>query len=60
MKEYDVVKSKKKLSSKVPKGLTGTIVMDYSNSNDFEVEFFDNNKETVDVITVNKEDLELI
>lgn len=58
MKEYDVVKAKRDLSTKVHKNCVGTIVMVYDNPRlAYEVEFFDENNETIDVITVEPEDL---
>lgn len=49
---------------KVPKGTTGTIVFDYSDFgldiDMFEVEFFDDNNDTICVATACKEDLKKI
>ena len=56
-KELDMVKAKKDLSETVHKGTIGTIVMVYTPF-DFEVEFFDNDYNTLDLLTVNAEDLE--
>lgn len=56
MKELDSVLSTKDLSKEIKKGTHGTIVHVYDNNN-FEVEFFDNNKDTIDVLTCNKSDI---
>lgn len=47
-KEYDVVAANKKLSESVPVGASGTVLMCYSD-NDYEVEFMDDNGESLDV-----------
>jgi hypothetical protein len=55
--EYEVVKAKSNLSSKVPKGTRGAIVMVYDSSN-YEVEFIDENGNHLTLLTVNTNDLE--
>ena len=51
LKEYDIVKSAKELNENVPLGTFGTIVMVYD-SKVVEVEFFDTDNNTLDVLTV--------
>lgn len=58
-KEYDVVAANKKLSESVPIGVSGTVSMCYSD-NDYEVEFMDDNGETLDVLTVPGDSLTLL
>lgn len=48
---FDVVVANKKLSPNVHEGASGTILMCYSN-NDYEVEFMDDDGESLDVLTV--------
>jgi len=57
MKELDVVRLKSVFSD-LPTGTTGTIVLEYDGKC-FEVEFFDENGDTIDVITTPVEFLEL-
>lgn len=58
LNEYDVVKAKRNLSDKVSKGYIGTIVMAYENPRlAYEVEFFDSKNETIDILTVETEDI---
>jgi|KBSMisStandDraft_5_1062788.scaffolds.fasta_scaffold4900990_1 hypothetical protein len=52
-KEYDVVINKEDLPN-VPKGSQGTIVLCYENAVDYEVEFVDDNYNTLNVITVSE------
>ncbi len=60
-KEYEVVKSRRKLSEKVNEGCRGAIVFVYSEyPRGYEVEFFDSNHETLDVLTVEEKDIERI
>lgn len=60
-KELDIVKSVRDLSETIPKGTKGAIVAVYgSDKPAFEVEFVDEEGETIDILTVMKEDLELI
>ena len=58
MKELDVVRLKSEFSD-LPIGTTGTIVLEYDGKC-FEVEFFDENGDTIDVITTPIELLELV
>ena len=58
MKELDVVRLKSVFSD-LPTGTTGTIVLDYDGKC-FEVEFFDENGDTIDVVTTPVEFLELV
>ena len=57
MKELDVVRLKSEFSD-LPTGTTGTIVLEYDGKC-FEVEFFDENGDTIDVVTTPVEFLEL-
>lgn len=55
---YDIVFSTKKLSENVPIGSKGTILMIYQAPNiAYEVEFVDENNNTLDILTVNYEDI---
>ncbi len=58
MKELDVVKLTEVFNN-LPAGTEGTIVLEYDDKA-FEVEFFDANGNTIDVLTVPVELLELI
>ena len=58
MKELDVVRLKSVFSD-LPTGTTGTIVLEYDGKC-FEVEFFDNDGDTIDVFTTPVEVLELL
>jgi len=58
MKEYDVVKLVKDFED-LKKGTIGAIVHDY-NGKVFEVEFIDQNKDTIGVYTTPIEYLELV
>lgn len=56
--EYEMVIAVKDLNFNVLKGCVGTIVMIYDGTPpQYEVEFFDDNRETLDVLTVNHSDL---
>lgn len=58
LKEYDVLKAKKKLSDKVLKNSIGTIVLVFPEfSNIYMVEFMEN-RETLDVLIVKEKDVE--
>lgn len=57
MKELDVVELIESYEG-ISKGTKGTIVLDY-NSKDCEVEFFDEDGNTIDVITTPKKILKL-
>lgn len=58
MNEFDIVKLVKPFKELKP-GLKGTIVLKYSDD-DFEVEFFDDKGESIDVVTISKKYLELV
>ena len=58
MKELDVVRLKSVFSD-LPTGTTGTIVLEYDGKC-FEVEFFDEDGDTIDVVTTPVEFLELV
>ena len=58
MNELDSVKLNKDFQN-ISKGTEGAIVYKYNNEN-FEVEFFDKNGDTIDVVTISKEYLDLI
>ena len=58
MKELDVVRLKSVFSD-LPTGTTGTIVLEYDGKC-FEDEFFDENGDTIDVVTTPVEFLELV
>ena len=61
MNELDIVKAKRNLSKSVSKGCMGTIVMVYDNPRlAYEVEFINDEGDTVDLITVEPEDLVLV
>ena len=52
--EFDTVESEMEISPLVSKGTIGVVVMCYDGE-DYEVEFVDSNKQTLEVITVSKE-----
>lgn len=58
MKELDVVRLKRDFSD-LTVGTFGTIVLEYDGKS-FEVEFFDENGDTIDVVTTPSELLELV
>ena len=58
MKELDVVRLKSEFCD-LPTFTTGTIVLEYDGKC-FEVEFFDENGDTIDVVTTPIELLELV
>ncbi|MBO5924970.1 MAG: DUF4926 domain-containing protein [Clostridia bacterium] len=58
MKELDVVKITQDYEN-IPSGAEGTIVYEYDGKA-FEVEFFDTNGDTLDVVTTPAELLELV
>ena len=58
IRENDVVSAARDLNDKVPLGSKGTVLMVYPDfPNVFEVEFFDELYETLDVLTVEGKDL---
>lgn len=58
MKEYDVVKLKSDFNN-ISAGTTGAIVLEYDGTA-FEVEFFDKDGQTIDVVTTPMELLDLV
>lgn len=58
MKEFDVVKLTEDFKN-LPAGTEGAIVLEYDGKA-FEVEFFDDDGDTIDVLTVPVEYLELV
>lgn len=60
MDELDIVTAKRTLSKLVLSGCVGTIVMVYDKPNlAYEVEFFDESGETLELLTVEKDDVKL-
>ena len=60
LNEYAVVVATKDLSKTVKLGCVGTIVMVYDNpSLAYEVEFFNDNGDTIELLTVEPDDLRL-
>ena len=57
MKELDVVRLKENFNG-IPAGTEGTIVLEYDGTH-FEVEFFNNNGDTIDVLTTPENIIEL-
>ena len=61
LNEYVVVIAVKDLSEAVKQGCAGTIVMVYDNpSLAYEVEFFDDMGDTIELLTVESNDIKLI
>lgn len=61
LNELDVVKAKRKLSEKVKQNTEGTIVMVYDEPRiAYEVEFVDSDDESLEILTVEAEDIERI
>ncbi|XQY92230.1 DUF4926 domain-containing protein [Metabacillus sp. HB246100] len=58
-KELDVIRARRRLSPFVEFGTLGTIVLKH-NENDYEIEFVDEQGQTLDLLTVNKNDIELL
>lgn len=59
IEEYDVVRAKKDLSGAVLKGCKGAVVMIYQDPTlGYEVEFVDDEGDTLDVLTVYPDDIE--
>jgi hypothetical protein len=59
--EYDVVRSIRSLGENVPSGTSGAVLMVFvSLHSQYEVEFVDNAGESLAVLTVKEEDLELV
>lgn len=60
LNEYAVVVATKDLSKDVKRGCVGTIVMVYDNpSLAYEVEFFNDNGDTIELLTVEPDDISL-
>ncbi len=58
IKAYDIVKSAKALGKRVPKGCKGTVVIVYPDfPTAFEVEFVDDNFETLEILTVSSDEI---
>lgn len=58
MKELDIVRAKKDLSKSVLRGCMGTIVFVYEKPRSaYEVEFFNQNGDTIELLTVEREDI---
>lgn len=58
--EYDVVKARRNLNAKIKIGTRGSIMLICNiNPNKYEVEFVDIIGETLDIITVDENDIEL-
>jgi hypothetical protein len=58
IREYDMVKAIKDLSGKVKVGSEGTVLMIYPDfPYVYEIEFFDKMKESLDVLTVQADDI---
>lgn len=57
-KEFDVIKAKRKLSPFVEHGTLGAIV--FIHGDHYEVEFVDEQGESLELLTVNKDDIELL
>jgi len=58
LNEYDIVFATKDLSQVVKQGCSGTVVMVYNDPQlGYEVEFFDDMNDTLDVLTVEPNDI---
>lgn len=57
-KEFDSIISKNELEN-IPKGTKGVILMVFESLQDYEVEFLDEEGETISFLTVNEKDIEL-
>jgi hypothetical protein len=59
--EYDTVRSTRSLGDGVPSGAAGAILMVFTSKNsEYLVEFVDSEGESLAVLTVKEEDLELV
>jgi hypothetical protein len=59
--EYDVVRSIRSLGEDVPSGTSGAVLMVFGSAHpQYEVEFVDGAGESLAVLTVKEEDLELV
>lgn len=54
--EYDIVMTIRSVEN-IPIGSKGTVLIVYSDSEEYEVEFVDGNGDTISVLTVNKSDI---
>ena len=60
-KEYQVVKATKDITSNVKEGCVGTIVYIHQYPNEaYEVEFVDENNDTIDSLSVNAKDIKIL
>ena len=58
--EYSIIRAKRDLG-KVSKGTQGTILIVFNNKvNHYEVEFMDSDGNSIEVLTVSQEDIELV
>lgn len=61
LKEYDVVRAKNDLNPLITRGTKGAVMLIlHENPNKYEVEFVDENGETLELLTVGDDDLELV
>lgn len=61
LKEYDVVRAKHNINTLISRGTKGAIMLIlHENPNKYEVEFVDDNGETLELLTVGDDDLELV
>lgn len=59
--EYDVVRSTRPLGDGIPSRTTGAVLMVFASEHpQYEVEFVDSEGESLAVLTVKEEDLELV
>lgn len=65
--EPDSVRAIRDIREDIPKGTEGTVVLVYYSDNyrgnehiGYEVEFFDENNDTIDCVTVKAEEIELV
>ncbi|MDY7548914.1 DUF4926 domain-containing protein [Glaciimonas sp. Gout2] len=59
--EYDVVRSIRSLAPDVPSGTSGAVLMVFASMHpQYEVEFVDNVGDSLAVLTVKEDDLELV
>lgn len=61
LKEYDVVRAKKDINSLILRGTKGAVMLIlHEEPNKYDVEFVDENGETLELLTVGDDDLELV
>ncbi len=58
--EYDVIKAKIDLENSIPKGSIGTILIIYEKGKHYEVEFIDDDKNSLGTIMVKEDEIEAI